>query len=130
MESVVAVWRERVWRQRRSGWSIAEFCDREDVSQASFYHWRKRLGEARQRSGPSAMHRRQREAANRVRPLFVPVEISTPQVNRGSVRIELPGGALVTLPEQASAELVTTAIRAAMSATIGAAGAAPVAEDA
>jgi hypothetical protein len=31
------------------------------------------------------------------------------------VRIELPGGAVVTLPAEASAALVTTAIRAATS---------------
>jgi hypothetical protein len=34
------------------------------------------------------------------------------------VRIELPGGAVVALPPAASAELVTAAIRAAMSAAL------------
>jgi hypothetical protein len=59
-------------------------------------------------------------------PLFVPVELplvgdlaagsQTGGPAAGLVQIELPGGAVVTLPAEASAELVTTAIRAAMSA--------------
>jgi hypothetical protein len=46
----------------------------------------------------------------------VPVELpaSTPPV--GSVRIELPGGAVLTLPADASETLLTAAIRAVLSA--------------
>ena len=47
--------------------------------------------------------------------MFVPIEL--PQALEPvaiGVQIELPGGALVTLPAEASAELVTTAIRAAI----------------
>jgi len=93
---VAAVWVERLARQRRGGLSIAEFCRREGISPPSFYSWRKRLEQDE-------------------RALFVPVELSRlVEPSALGVQIELPGGALVTLPAGASAELVTTAIRAAL----------------
>jgi hypothetical protein len=42
----LAVWRERFERLPRSGLTVAQFCARERVSVASFYHWRKKLGQA------------------------------------------------------------------------------------
>ena len=48
-------------------------------------------------------------------PLFVPIELSTPGIAAGGVRVELPGGAVLSLPADASVELVTAAIRAVMS---------------
>jgi hypothetical protein len=36
-------WRQRIERQRGSGLSIAEFCRREGVSQASFHAWKRKL---------------------------------------------------------------------------------------
>ena len=37
------LWRERVVRQRRSGLSVQEFCDREGVSAWSLYRWKRRV---------------------------------------------------------------------------------------
>jgi len=99
------IWEQRIRRQRRSRLSIAEFCRQEGVSPASFYGWRQRL------SGAGSSEPRS--------PLFVPVELPTPVIAAGSVRIELPGGALLTLPAESSAELLTTAIRAVLEATSG-----------
>lgn len=94
--SVAALWAERLARQQRGTLSVAEFCRRERISPPSFYAWRKRL-EKDQRA------------------LFVPLELSRAVgPSACGVQIELPGGALVTLPAEASAELLTTAIRAAM----------------
>ena len=42
----LAVWRERFERLSRSGLTVARFCARERVSVASFYHWRRKLGQA------------------------------------------------------------------------------------
>ena len=39
------LWQGRVTRQAASGLSIRQFCERERISQASFYTWRRRLGE-------------------------------------------------------------------------------------
>ena len=36
-------WRRRLRRQAAGGLSIADFCEREGVSTASFYAWRRRL---------------------------------------------------------------------------------------
>jgi len=38
------MWRQRFERFSNSGLAVAPFCDRERVSVASFYHWRKKLG--------------------------------------------------------------------------------------
>ena len=97
--SVAAAWMERLARQRRSTLSIAEFCRRERISPPSFYAWRRRL---------------ENDQPGRGTPEFIPVELPWAVEPRAGVQIELPGGAVVTLPAAASAELVTTAIRAAM----------------
>lgn len=39
-------WRTLIERQQASGLSIAAFCRRHDVVTASFYAWRRRLGES------------------------------------------------------------------------------------
>ena len=41
-----AEWCERLERFSRSGFTVARFCGGERVSVASFYHWRKKLGQA------------------------------------------------------------------------------------
>jgi hypothetical protein len=76
------VWRERLRRQATSGLSISAFCEREGVSSAAFYSWKRRLAE---RSLPAL-----REPS-----AFVPVRI-TPQAMQAGllptprVEIELP----------------------------------------
>jgi hypothetical protein len=40
----LAAWRERFARFSSSGVTVGQFCSRERVSVASFYHWRKKLG--------------------------------------------------------------------------------------
>ncbi len=41
----LAMWQGRLRRFSDSGLAVARFCARERVSVASFYHWRKRLGQ-------------------------------------------------------------------------------------
>jgi hypothetical protein len=38
-------WRERVAAQHRSGFSVKQFCEQEQIAEQSFYFWRKRLRE-------------------------------------------------------------------------------------
>ena len=38
-----ADWKDRIQRQATSGVSVAEFCAREQVSDASFYRWKRNL---------------------------------------------------------------------------------------
>jgi transposase-like protein len=71
-------WRELLAEQQRSGLSVAEFCRRREVSENSFYYWRRRLLEE---GAPQA------EA-------FMPLTV----VGTASVEIELPCGAVVRVP--------------------------------
>jgi hypothetical protein len=102
-------WRERISRWRQSGVSIAEFCRREEISQPSFFAWRKRLTSrvaVRGRCKPQAAGKVGREARF--------IELSSAVWPKSSgVQITLPGGAVVMLPQDASMELVVAAIRAA-----------------
>lgn len=112
---VAATWQQRVARWRRSGLSITEFCERERVSQASFFAWRKQLTTSQlppaDRDGRSGRVPGQPRKAS-ARLLQLP-PLAWPQA---AVQITLPSGALITLPPQTGNELVTTVIRAAMSA--------------
>ena len=107
---VVAKWRDRIIRWRRSGLSITEFCHREQISQPSFFGWRKRLSP-------------QRAVTRRRRPPHVDRDVQPPHfvqlpspdwATTSGVQIALPGGVVVTMPSQASVELVTAVLRTAM----------------
>ena len=89
-------WRDRVCRFEQCGLTVAEFCQREGYSAASFYQWRRRLADASEFNQKAA---------------FVPVELSTaaltfPNQNepgeQTDLRIELPGGGLVRLDADAT----------------------------
>jgi hypothetical protein len=95
------IWRARLARQRRSGQTVAEFCEHEGVSTPAFYAWKRRL------TGATTDHG---GAVKRSVPLFVPLSLS-PVVS--GVRIVLPGGAVVELPPSADERLLRTCIRAA-----------------
>jgi hypothetical protein len=97
---VAEAWRDRIARQQRSGKSIAAFCGEAGVSTASFYQWRRRLANEDRAGGEGAT--------------FVELALPTTSWGRTGVRIELPGGAVATLPHDASCELVAAAIQAAM----------------
>jgi hypothetical protein len=94
------IWRERLARQRRSGRTVADFCEHEGVSTPSFYAWKRRLGSGGMNG----------TAARRAAPLFVPISIGAAAAG---VRIVLPGGAVVELPSGADERLLRTCIRAA-----------------
>jgi hypothetical protein len=39
------IWREKVEQQKGSGLSVAAYCRRERISEASYYYWKRRLAE-------------------------------------------------------------------------------------
>ena len=102
-KALALTWKRRIVKQRRSHLSVAEFCNEEGVSPKSFYAWRRRLQE--------------NDPGPRRGSLFVPVDMQRSLTATGGVRIELPGAAILTLPADASTELVSMAIRAAMRAS-------------
>jgi len=80
--SKTAEWRKRLREYRGSGLTVAGFCEREGISTASFYAWRKRL-------------RGRKTAGKDGRPVFEPVRLTpagTPMA------IHLPGGVRVEVP--------------------------------
>jgi len=107
-EALALTWERRISRQRRSQLSVAEFCSQEGVSSKSFYVWRKRLRE--EEAGQTGLTTGAAAASK----LFLPVTLPLASVPAFGLRIELPSGAVLTLPADAPTELVTAVIRIAM----------------
>lgn len=97
-------WQDRLDRFDDSGLTVAEFCDLEGYSPASFYQWRRKL-----RTGePSGV------------PAFLPVALDSRDLPTQSVetfRIELPGGSVIKIPSGATAAEQRNLIRAILEAT-------------
>ena len=111
MSELEQVWRERIEWQQQSGITVAECCEAEGVSAASFYRWRKLLM-APQRVATDQRPRRKQPIAAWVSGSiersseFVPITVGEGSANsdpvhgsasdnRSSVRIELPNGVLI-----------------------------------
>ena len=106
---IARCWQQRIDRFDDSPLTIAEFCQREGVSTASFYHWRRKL----------------REPKFPPQSAFVPVALEVGEPSPRSAtsaaeipgcEIDLPGGASVRLPYGATRterrELITDIILA------------------
>jgi len=76
-------WQQRLERFRRSGLAVPAFCDREGISAASFYTWRRRL-----------QHDPAPAAADN--PRLVPVRLVPPPAN-APVEVLLPSGLVLRL---------------------------------
>ena len=92
------VWRRRMQRFSRSRLTVAEFCDREDVSVAAFYQWRRKLVALGQSSAATA--RAQAQGGLRAPVVsgppngFVPVRVW----QSSAIEVRLPNGVVLTLP--------------------------------
>jgi len=73
------LWQQRLARFRKSGLAVAHFCEREGISTASFYAWRRRL-----------------QADTATEPRLVPVRLVTPPPS-APVELLLPSGVVVRL---------------------------------
>ena len=88
-------WEERFQRFEKSSQTIADFCRGEGVSLPSFYYWRRRLpGGSRRRSRAGRRRRsvRRANAGSGFRSVVI-----TPSADRVSVKVRLPGGAVIEL---------------------------------
>lgn len=106
--------KERHWRRmlrewQRSGLSVREFCDWQDLSEPSFYAWRREIAKrdreaAADRSGSVAESSRHRARENAVvpSPAFVPVRIvaDEPAQLRSAhcLEVRLPTGVQLRVP--------------------------------
>jgi hypothetical protein len=93
-------WQDLIDRQRASQQSIAEFCQDEGVSTASFYVWRRRL-QSCCRPVPS----------QRPRPALVPVRIvPEPSLAREAVIVEWPGGIVLRIATGCDEAILRTVV--------------------
>ena len=76
-------WQQRLDRFRTSGLTVANFCEREGISTASFYAWRRRFEAS---PAPAAADA----------PRLVPVRLATPPAN-APVELLLPSGVVLRL---------------------------------
>ncbi len=89
-------WERRLGRYRQSACTVAEFCQQEDVSVASFYYWKRQCDAV---------------SLDRAAPAFIPVRLESPC--SGEIRIELPDGLKMFLPADSDLELLQTCLTAA-----------------
>ena len=96
-------WRHRLNRFQDSDLTVAQFCQNEGYSVASFYRWRHKLTEG----SASALG------------TFVAVKVD-PSPNEGgnaTINIELPGGAIVRLAPATPQEVLRKSVAAIIDAT-------------
>ena len=92
-------WREAVAGQRESGQSVRAFCVNRDVSEASFYAWRRELAE-RDRVTMTQSAK------------FVPLQV----ISESIVEVVLPSGIIVRVPPATEAATVARLVAALGSA--------------
>lgn len=105
------VWQERLRRfDQLDSVSVAQFCQQEQVSVASFYGWRKKLAQHAPAAQANGAH--QADASPGVAssvagparaPAFVPVRVTGSPPAAEALEIRLPNGARLRLPSSLGA---------------------------
>jgi transposase-like protein len=108
-------WRTRIEGQRQSGLTVAKFCHREGVSQATFYQWRRKLQARRPPQAKKAPVRQKKRARTNREENSPTTPPSLPFVqlplSSGAaclwIEVVLAEGTVVRLPQQNLAALQT-----------------------
>ena len=89
-------WTDRLARFERSNQTVAEFCVDEQVSEGTFYVWKRRLASGDRST--TAQHRQRTGANNSAKEVsnFQPVVVTPPR-DTSKVRITFPSGAVIEL---------------------------------
>ena len=105
-------WRRMLRRWRESGWTVRAFCDQHDLSEGSFYAWRRILA---QRDQEAAQPQRESGAAL---PAFVQVNVAAEQSVPGDsaaaadgIEVVVGGGRLVRVRRGFDAALLRQVLR-------------------
>lgn len=108
-------WVKRLERYAQSQLTVNEFCEWEGVSPATFYNWRKKL--ATGNVAERVMHRRPSGTSKCDEPgatidwsAFLPVQLTSnvsPRSKSSPIRIRLPNGVCIFLPEADAATIET-----------------------
>lgn len=91
-------WRQRLQRFERSSFTITDFCSAEDVSEATFHYWRRRLAKQSPTRAPVIGSQGHGQAQRHVG--FMPVRVSL-----STVDIHLPNGTRVSIPSTETSAL-------------------------
>ncbi|QDU52361.1 IS66 family insertion sequence element accessory protein TnpA [Gimesia panareensis] len=94
------VWADRLDRFDQVDITVAQFCKNENVSQASYYYWRRKVrGRRKTRGTTRTDHQRLRESTSapprqtaRKPAGFLPVTLATPPSPATVMAVDLPGG--------------------------------------
>ena len=127
-----AWWRGHVGRQADSGLSVRAYCREYELSEPSFYVWRRELRKRDHEVAASAeierppQHRNPRPSARKPpeggtltdgprgaspgRPAFVPVDV-VPSVRPAVLQIDLPGGVVIHVPTDVPAGTLERVLR-------------------
>ena len=111
-QSLREEWRKRIAGQQQSGLTVAKFCRRESVSQATFYSWRRKLQSprAKKTSGHqkevARTNREGQSPATRSSLPFVQLPLSAPS-SCPWIEVVLAEGTVIRLPQQNLAALQT-----------------------
>jgi transposase-like protein len=93
-------WRAAIERQATSGLSVRAFCRQERLGEASFYAWRRTIGE---RDAP------QEKASAQA---FVPAVVTSAVASDCSIVLELAGGRVLRFPASMPVERVAELVHA------------------
>ena len=95
-------WAERIRRRRESGLTVAEFCEWEGVSVASFYNWQKKLrGTKSRRQSVELVTPEGRSPRSLQKASFLPVHVmqaGTTTAPATRIEIQLTNGVRVFIP--------------------------------
>jgi transposase-like protein len=103
---LASLWRDRVERQKRSGLSIAEYCQREKISAGSFYAWKRRLRTSRSSVGRKTKPRGQLESARSRASTGGFVQF--PLTVKSTIEVHFADGTVLSLPSENLAALALT----------------------
>lgn len=110
-----AYWRGQLERQSTSGLSIRRWCRESGVSEPTFYVWRRKLQERDHERGLTERDSHESLSEAVVAPGFVAVDVLTPDVvtsgalpgdREAKLEIDVAGGIVIRLREDASAEIL------------------------
>ena len=103
-----AFWRSQLGCQSSSGESIRAYCRRRSLSEASFHFWRREIANRDREAQPST----HAEAAGLIAVQIV--DEPSPSRERQTLEIECPGGPVIRLREDVSAEVLERVMRACL----------------
>ena len=100
-----AFWRRTLRRRAKSGMTIAEFCESEDLTAAAFYYWQRQI---RRRDAKSQAQ----NSDSAGEPAFLPVQLLDDRNCTAPVEIVTSNGYVIRVGEEATTDHVRRVLQA------------------